>query len=80
MTMDIKSVCKALRCMDSISPGSCRYQDQHEDVICDSLVLSKNFRPCPYYQEEYGVDFEAGECDWLSDLADYIQKMSEGEK
>ena len=77
--INIKNIYKALKCLVSIDSEWDCYQRHHNDVFC-GIHAPEGLTPCPYYQEEYSVNIDTGECGWLSDLADYIGTMNEPEK
>lgn len=73
---------KALRCLASQdAEGDCymeRYNFMH--VGGDKPAIYCGANPpdgriiCPYYQNEYGVCFEDGECDWVGIAADMLEQ------
>lgn len=79
---EMTNLIKALRCLASREEdGDCymeRYNSVHmsDDVpkIYCSSEPPEGMIECPYHQNEYGVCFEDGECDWLGSVADTLEQ------
>lgn len=76
---------KALRCLASQdAEGDC-YMERYNLVhaVCHKPAIYCGANPpdgritCPYYQNEYGVCFEDGECGWLGRVADILEQYQE---
>ena len=82
--METINLIKALRCLASQNnEGDCyadRYNYRHMDnespeMYCGSEPPEGMIK-CPYHQNEYGVCFEDGDCDWLGIAADILEQYA----
>lgn len=79
---EMTNLIKALRCLASQEEdGDCymeRYNSVHmsddvPQIYCGSEP-PEGMIECPYRQNEYGVCFDDGECDWLGSVADILEQ------